>query len=120
MTAASEPFSPEEFLRLAVLLVGKDIVTEAESRTAMGRAYYAIHLRAREQLVTAGLMAPTGSAGEHRAVASAIRRANVARGNQVDMLRAERNAADYDLQRRVEPDHARRLVELAESLWDRL
>lgn len=86
------PFDPLAFLTVARELVLLD-KAEARLRTAVGRAYYALFLIARER---------TGIRGRrdvHKRVISAVRRRRGYRStaDQLDALRRLRVVADYQL-----------------------
>ena len=83
-------FDPNDFLRIAYEL-GQEADDEAKLRTAVGRAYYAVFLRARERL---GIRQRRYV---HRLVIGALRRSDRAAGDQLDKLEQLRGFADYDL-----------------------
>ncbi len=73
---------------------------EAHLRTAIGRVYYALFVKTRDELESAGLLQPRGDDSDHRAV---VARLQTRRGNAaliLTRLRRARNASDY------EPDSA--------------
>ncbi len=115
-----ENFDPIGFLQLAKLLALKDTPDQAELRTAISRAYYAVHLHARERLAATGAMKSTRTGRDHQLVIETLRRAGGPQGDQVDRLRVERNCADYELQPQISTRRATQVVTLAESVWPRL
>ena len=112
------PFDPRDFLELAgALATAPD---ESEQRTAISRAYYAVHLYAREQLVARGQMTPTKTGRDHRLVIKALRVHRVSDGNKVDKLRKWRTKADYRLGAQITPAKAQQAVAIAQDVWPRL
>lgn len=111
------PFDPEDFLDLAVSLASEP--GEAERRSAISRAYYAVHLHARETLVTTGEINPTKTGTDHAVVISKLRARGGALGDQVDWLRVRRNRADYRLGSPV-ANQAPNVVAVARSIWPRI
>lgn len=85
------PLDPRDFLAIAERVATDHLNSEAALRTAVGRAYYATFLRARERLGVGGRHRI------HRKVISALKRADSAAGNQLDKLEELRGIADYDL-----------------------
>ena len=83
-------FDPSEFLRVANEL-GQHTDDEARLRTAIGRAYYAVMLRARERL---GIRVRRRV---HPIVISRLRSADRPAGDQLAKLETLRGVADYDL-----------------------
>lgn len=84
-------FDPEDFFGAAVFNAG-DTEDEARLRTAVGRAYYAGFLAAREKL---GVRTHTGRV--HREVIGLLKKRDLAAGNQLDKLEELRGLADYEL-----------------------
>ena len=84
-------FDPADFLRVANELAseGHD---EAFLRTAVGRAYYAVFLQAREFLGLRGQRRHI-----HNTVISRLKRTDFAAGTQLDKLETLRGQADYEL-----------------------
>ena len=71
MTAHLGQFDPLEFLTVAErLALGS---TQGEWRTAAGRSYYAVFLRARELLISIGAVALSASGQDHGTVLRGIR-----------------------------------------------
>lgn len=87
-----QPLDPLAFLSLARELANRD-GEEAELRTAVGRAYYALFLIAREKI---GIRGPRKI---HTRVIDALkkRRAYRSTADQLDALRRLRTVADYQL-----------------------
>ena len=85
----------------------RDILTFAESlvsgaspeavRAGCDRAYYAAFLLCRERLRSRGLFDPSSGAGDHQALAVALRRWEFAAGNDLHRLRRSRNQYTYSL-----------------------
>jgi uncharacterized protein (UPF0332 family) len=113
------PFDPGEFLKLA-RVIADSAVGEAHLRTAAGRAYYAAHLHAREQLHAAGVLTPTFTGADHDLVIQKLRERGGIAGNIVDSLRALRIRADYRLNIPVRSSEVSRAVSFAEAIWDDL
>ena len=83
-------FDPREFLRVANELA-QQTNDEAKLRSAIGRAYYAVMLCARERL---GIRAQRRV---HRLVISRLRSVDRAAGDQLAKLETLRGVSDYDL-----------------------
>lgn len=86
----AEAFDPAEFLRVAFALATED-ADEAELRTAVGRAYYALFLIARDKL---GVVTTEKVHGE---VIRVLTRRQRRLGDQLFSLFNLRQAADYEL-----------------------
>lgn len=92
------PFEWAEYLDLAKRL-SRDDGGEAEFRTAISRAYYAVFCKARNRLIANGSSIPKDALAheqvwrEYRAAASNIMN-NI--GINGDRLRKKRKTADYD------------------------
>ncbi len=88
----------DEFLVLAVELVAAG--SEARHRTAVSRAYYGAFHFAKELLTAAGIILPD-TAEAHRKMQMCLKEPRVddARraGDKLELLRGQRNRADYDL-----------------------
>ena len=113
------PFDPRDFLSLAENLASASTANEADLRTAISRAYYAVHLRARETLVAADQMQSTKSGADHEIVISKLRRRGGSLGDQVDWLRVRRIRADYRLGSPVAAN-AQNIVAVAQAVWPRI
>ena len=113
----SAPFDPVELLRIARSLAA-NTNDEAALRVAVGRAYYALFLTARERL---NVKSKKGES-VHVKVVAAVKGENLALGERLDKLRRLRSSADYNLTssnsgaiqwqqhwERIEPDLARML-----------
>lgn len=87
--------TPRHILTLADSLV-REASPEAV-RAGCDRAYYAAFLFCRERLQQRGLFDPSSSAGDHQALAAALRRWNFAAGNDLHRLRRSRNQYTYNL-----------------------
>jgi len=89
---------PEEFLVLAVRLSASP--GEAERRSAVSRAHYAIFHAARLAVEDCGIVCPS-SAEVHDKLAKCLQNAGDADlamvGDKLNMFRAVRNSADYRL-----------------------
>jgi uncharacterized protein (UPF0332 family) len=103
-------FNPIEFIVLAreLLLPGDE---EGRIRTAMGRAYYASFLIARDAV---GINEKTSDV--HRRVVSVLYRRNPVIANKLHLLRRQRNFADYDTRITLGIDDAKRAIMLAEAV----
>ena len=87
-------FDALTFLDVAVGMVGG---TEAEIRTAIGRAYYAMFLRTRDSLAAQGLKTLRNSGEDHGSVVRTLRqKRRVTAGEQLEKLMSMRRVADYD------------------------
>ena len=113
------PFDPRDFLSLAENLASASTANEADLRTAISRAYYAVHLRARETLFAAGQLQGTKSQADHRTVISKLRSRGGSLGDQVDWLRVRRNRADYRLGSPVAAK-AQDIIAVAQAVWPRI
>jgi uncharacterized protein (UPF0332 family) len=113
-------FEPAEFLKLARQLVDASDATEAQLRTAVSRSYYSAFLLARERLVARGDLRPTATGADHRHVIRTLQRDPSRLGRRLDLLRDQRNRADYDLPLEVTPESAKQAVDLAEWIVARL
>ena len=118
MSNPAARFDPVEFLELADRL--SQGITEGDFRSAVSRAYYAIFLRARENLTAANLITPTATGGDHRLVVRTLKSQRRVEGNQLDRLRRRRNLADYNISISVSQADAGRVVQVARALWARL
>ena len=85
-------FDPNEFLRLAHA-IARDSDDEARLRSAVGRAYYAVFLQARERLGLRGHRRKI-----HGLVIGRLKSVNRAAGDQLDKLETLRGEADYELE----------------------
>jgi len=87
-------FDPLLLLRLAESM---DHNTEAGARTAINRAYYGVFLKARDSLLSQGLISSRGAGQEHGEVVWALR-ANYRTTAALELsgLRRRRERADYD------------------------
>jgi len=88
-------FNPADFYSLSQWLVGTR-TDESALRTAIGRAYYTVHLSAVEKAKVSRGYQPKGAGDEHGAI---IRHLKVGRttslANQIEFLRMLREHADY-------------------------
>jgi uncharacterized protein (UPF0332 family) len=119
MTGPKTPpdFDPHDFLRLAARLAQSS--EEAEPRSAISRAYYAVFLKARENLRATGV-ALTNTGRDHGLVVRALRARGGPEGNQLDRLRVQRGRVDYNLNARIQQAQALQVIEIAQRLWARL
>lgn len=101
-------FNPSDFLDLARELVKNN---EAKIRTAVGRAYYASFLTARNAFA---INEKTPQA--HRLVLSMLYSKNPVSANKLHYLRRQRNIADYDTGLVMGAGDADRAVKLAEEI----
>ena len=65
-------------------LARRQPVSEAEARTAISRAYYAVHLYARDRLIASGHMTSTNTGADHQLVVTTLRRLGGMEGDGVD------------------------------------
>ena len=90
--------NPDEFLNLALRLSNSD--READRRSAVSRAYYALFHTARLLLDACGVTCPQ-SAESHDRIAKCLQHSGVAEvvvaGRESNSLRTIRNHADYRL-----------------------
>jgi hypothetical protein len=113
------PFDPHEFLTLAEqLLTGT--ATEGAVRTAASRAYYALHLKARQNLAAAKLMTPTHTGEDHMLVITTLRSRGGPEGDIIDSLRRLRIRSDYRIDQAITATETGRAVSLAASVYPRL
>jgi len=109
-----------DFLTLAGRLAAG--TEEAEWRTAVSRAYYATFHIARAFFHDLGFRVPREERA-HKYLSFRLMNAGnpdaAFAGTQLDRLRGDRNAADYDLTRPIHAAQAVRLVQLAEEIVDR-
>lgn len=104
----SETFEPKSFLDLARTLSNKAAPSEAEARSAIGRAYYSLCYRIesirRGSEISAGIDAPSGE-NQHQENIAYVRAFKTAEShnlaNSLGNLRRLRNAADYPKPARV-------------------
>ena len=98
-------FDPVEFHNLAATLLntlsGRPVATsgpdQARVRTAIGRAYYAAFLVAREKLSDLGRITLRHNWQDHRLVVDALGGETSDLGGKMHHLRRKRNQADYNL-----------------------
>lgn len=112
-------FDPEGFLNLAQDILASAPV-EAGFRTAVSRCYYAVHLRARENLKASGELTPTYSGFDHEQVIELLRSRRGPEGDRVDRLRVLRNRADYRTDRSIVETDARHALSLANAVWPKV
>jgi len=113
-------FDPKDFLDFATALAVDSELSEAEYRSAISRAYYAVHLHARQQLTAQGRLVAAGARRDHGSVIDALRAVNRTIEDQVDRLRVERNRSDYDLEAEIDHRDALAAITLAQSVWRRI
>lgn len=107
-------FDPLAFLDVAQRLASDG---EAEMRTCVGRAYYALFLRARDGLEAAGLMKPFCDGRDHREVIITLRRNKRGTpGNKLDRLRELRAKADYSTSTAVADRDVSEALRLADDI----
>jgi len=105
------PFAAETFLGTAARLLS-DAKDDADRRTVVGRAYYAVHGYFRQRLMTAtglGTRQLFGDRGRHQTFVNWLGRAPGLRHlePQVSGLRRMRTRCDYEYEDMHSPDHAR-------------
>ena len=98
-------FIPSDFLDLAIELEKNN---EARIRTAIGRAYYASFLTARNAMAI-----EEKTPEVHKMVLSILYRKNPVIANKLHYLRHQRNIADYDTELVIQSDDAAKAVKLA-------
>ena len=118
-------FEPLDFLQVALDLAERSNRTEAHIRTAIGRSYYAVHLKALWGLERRGLFEPNADASDHGRVISTLRlhRRNEA-ADELRRLRRLRDIADYRINVEIVPadwlsakESAEKLVFLLTTDW---
>ena len=107
-----------EFLDSATRLSGG--ASQGDLRSAISRAYYAVFLRARENLALAGAITPTRGRADHRLVVETLRSGGRPEGDELDKLRARRGRADYEIGVSISKGEANQAIALARHLWNRL
>lgn len=105
-----------DFLKAAKKLA--DRPTEAERRTAVGRAYYAAFHHARAYLMREGVALP--SARSHDALRKALRLKDEVAATLIGALQKQRVKADYRLQETVGAQETHDAIRAATSLLARL
>jgi hypothetical protein len=91
-------FDPLDYLEVARDLAEREGAGEAPFRAAIGRAYYAIHLKAVWALHDSGLYEPREGAADHAGIIRTLRaRRRSAAATALEKLRGLREAADYQL-----------------------
>jgi uncharacterized protein (UPF0332 family) len=101
-------FDPSDFLDLAIELGSND---EARIRTAVGRAYYASFLTARNAFAI-----EEKKTDVHRMVLNMLYRKNPLIANKLHYLRRQRNIADYDTCLVMGSDDADKAVKIAAEI----
>jgi hypothetical protein len=111
-------FEPLQFLEVAEDLTNGN---EARIRTAIGRAYYAVFLKALSSFAEQGLLVRSNSGADHRHVLLALRRrSRITEADQLDRLRELRVRADYDMNITMSPDARQESLLLAHRLRQQL
>lgn len=113
-------FDPKGFMDIARIMAHKSGASEAELRTAVGRAYYGVFLQAREILGATGEISPTWAPQDHQLVVDALKDRGGPGGNQLHKLRTARNRDDYRLTWQRTQASAINMVALADSVWSNL
>jgi uncharacterized protein (UPF0332 family) len=111
------PFDPQGFLDLADSLVSAPSPNEAELRSAVSRSYYALFLKARENLASSDKITPSRSATDHRTVITALKSSGGKEGHVLDKLLTQRHRADYDLRFSATLGWASQIVQTARTIW---
>lgn len=107
-------FDPLLFLGLAEAM---DCDTEAQIRTVINRSYYAVFLRARDNLADKGLMTKSLLGDDHGKVIHVLKsHKRVSAGMKLDDLREMRRDADYEMDLSISPDKASKALILARSV----
>lgn len=92
------PFDPKQFLHLAKTISAGTNSSEAEFRTSVGRAYYAVFLIARDRLFILGRLDSIEEIPDlHSKVVKEVRSIKRPLGDKLDALRRIRVQADYVL-----------------------
>lgn len=114
-------FEPLSFLDVSATLASLPNREEAHLRTAIGRAYYALHLNTRATLAEAGLYTPRADAGDHGGVIQALRdHRRIGAAVALSKLRSLREVADYRLDIQVDQSACDETLKLARDLVDLL
>lgn len=117
------PFNPEDFLEVGTrVLSSPDLGSEAFIRTAIGRAYYAAHLFARETLLAQHrIERDRKGKTRHGAVIRALNKPGTEfAANALDSLMTLREGSDYDLQVGIRVESVREAMQLARLVMDEL
>jgi uncharacterized protein (UPF0332 family) len=123
--ARSRLFNPLSFLDLAKRLNHDD---EAELRTAISRAYYAVHLRTQQSLEAQGRIS-TGEKHTHSDIWVALGRIHWKAGNRLSTMYRARVRADYRLGAEVDElridleesvENAKYIAEVGAGSWSTL
>ncbi len=111
---------PLAYMEIAQRLAAARSAGEPEIRTAINRAYLAIHLKAQWGLERAGIYSASRSAADHGGVIRALRaNRRTAAAEALNGLRALRERADYEVDIFIARSHwveADRLSQLAKRL----
>jgi uncharacterized protein (UPF0332 family) len=117
---SESPYNPESFLELGkALLEDSDYDEKARVRTAIGRAYYAAFLKAREHFKASGASfesTPT----VHRQLIELLKSRKASLGDQLATLRTYRNKADYNLDSLFTIHIGRSCLEISRIIIDSL
>ena len=104
-------------LQLLTIAESMDISAAAGARTAINRAYYAIFLKTRDNLLSAGRMTGRGAGQEHGEVIYTLRRNHRHRAAQrLAGLRILRQQADYRTDLQTSMQDAREALEAADDI----
>jgi uncharacterized protein (UPF0332 family) len=107
-------FDPLLFLDLAEAM---DCDTEAQVRTVINRSYYAVFLRARDNLADKGLMTKSALGDDHGNVIRCLKsHKRVTAGMELDDLREMRRDADYETDLSISSDKASKALTIARSV----
>lgn len=94
-------FAPDEFLAVGDEVLSPSQSVERHARTALGRAYYACFLGARDRLARLSVVHVTGHGEDHTRVENALRRTGIGKAialaDELREMRENRADADYDL-----------------------
>jgi uncharacterized protein (UPF0332 family) len=107
----------EDFLVLARFLAAES--TEAAWRSAVSRSYYAMFHVGRQLMEDLGFTIPHADQAHRYLVLRLSNSGNqqvIAAGRQFDVLRRDRNQADYDFHRVIRQPAARTDTQLAEDI----
>jgi len=89
-------FSPRKFLKLAIKLVtDRNYEEPCRIRTAVGRAYYAAFLNAKQKLERLGYTFPSDGRVHTAVIDTLMDRGDTEIGSRLDALYEKRRVADY-------------------------
>jgi len=108
-------YDPRRFLDLANdLLNDGDYERESRARTAIGRAYYAAFLIARQKLREKGVRIPESSEIHRIVIQTFMEKGLSMIGNPLDQLREKRVDADYHMESNITVSLGQKCAKLSE------